>query len=173
MNIFRGGGGRERYAAYHSFFHASDLLLPPSICTRYSLCLENSLPQWYMSGWKLYSFCHACRQVLRTLVIKMSLRLLLASCTGNSATSVNGIYTHSAVHVVFKNTCYKDGSKNATWSCIEGEKRKEKKRKFSSYPFSSLVPSVSLVPQTRSNPYIYISIIPCTFPYNSCPICVW
>lgn len=50
---------------------------------------------------------------LRTLIIKMILRTLLASCIQISAISVNGSYTHS---VMLKNTCNRE--KNFTYMFI-------------------------------------------------------
>ena len=48
--------------------------------------------------WKEGNFCKACREVLRTLVIKVFLRMLLA-CQVNSVSWVNGNGTISAMHI--------------------------------------------------------------------------
>lgn len=59
------GMGGEHHPAYHSFFHTSNFLLPPSICTSYSLCLENSLPQCCISEWRWDPFCNTCYELFK------------------------------------------------------------------------------------------------------------
>ena len=46
-----------------------------------------------------YTFCNACGEVFKTLVIKMFLRTLLAYYVKISVISVNGSYTFSAMYV--------------------------------------------------------------------------
>lgn len=59
------GMGGSITQPYHSSFHASNFLLPPSICASYFLCLGNSLPQGCISEWRLEPFCNVCHELFK------------------------------------------------------------------------------------------------------------
>lgn len=72
MDLFGGWEGSLQPATVSYAFQNFFCLL--CACTHDSLCLENSLPECYISEWKLFAFRKACSELFNHTCIKMFLR---------------------------------------------------------------------------------------------------
>ena len=56
--------------------------------------------QYYISEWKRYTFCNACREVSKNACKRDVSNKVLKSCLQNSVISKNGTHTHSLIYIV-------------------------------------------------------------------------